>query len=131
MLINNIFQNDLHSCATKKEKKCGAHTHVHHLSQLLYTIFTSVVVYSRTTQNNNNSQMNMRATTVAFISELLCEEHLVCLTNLINAQRKKKYGAHTHARHLSHTLYLNIHGGCCLFSHNHNQHKKKQHRGIL
>ena len=38
----------MHSCANTK-KKCGAHTHVHHISRSLFSIFTSVVVYSRTT----------------------------------------------------------------------------------
>ena len=32
----------------QKKKKCGTHTHVHHLSRLSFLIFTSVVVYSRT-----------------------------------------------------------------------------------
>ena len=32
------------------KKKYGAHTHVHQLSQLFFSIFTSVVVYSRTSK---------------------------------------------------------------------------------
>ena len=32
----------------RSEKKCGAHTHAHHLSRTLFSIFTLVVVYSRT-----------------------------------------------------------------------------------
>ena len=54
--VPTTFINNL----TKKrsEKKCGAHTHAHHLSQLSYPIFTSVVVYSRTSPikiyTNNN-----------------------------------------------------------------------------
>ena len=43
------FNHISHSCATK-QKKYKAHMHAHHLSQLSSPIFTSVVVYSRTTK---------------------------------------------------------------------------------
>ena len=49
------FLSHLHSCATQR-KKCGAHTHVHQLSLIFFSIFTSVVVYSRTTQKSRQIQ---------------------------------------------------------------------------
>ena len=42
--------------AKRKKKKYGAHTHVHHLSCTLFSIFTSVVVYSRTSQSSTNKK---------------------------------------------------------------------------
>ena len=46
--LHVTFQKRFAQLCNTKEKKCGAHTHVHHLSQLSSPIFTSVVVYSRT-----------------------------------------------------------------------------------
>ena len=42
-------------CNTKKN---GAHTHAHHLSHSLFSIFTSVVVYSRTSNDRNTIDFN-------------------------------------------------------------------------
>ena len=43
-------------------------------------------------------------------------------------KKRKKCGAHTHVHHLFAHFFLNIHVGCCLFSHNHPHlnNKKKQ-----
>ena len=38
--------------------------------------------------------------------------------NELNKAKRKKCGAHTHAHHLSQFASLDIHVGCCLFSHN-------------
>ena len=48
--VSSILPNELNKKRSKK--KCRAHTHAHHLSQLSFSIFTSVVVYSRTKKHN-------------------------------------------------------------------------------
>ena len=87
--------SNLHSCAIK-EKKCGAHTHVHHLSQLFSPIFTSVVVYSRTTQKKKTTKKQNSLFRRAVL--LLFFDHCNLLVNLHScATQKKKKMRSTHA----------------------------------
>ena len=83
-----------------KEKKCGAHTHVHQLSQLFFIIFTSVVVYSRTTKylpkHKKNYTVCLREQSLVFVL-VSATSSLICTV----VQSKKKCGAHTHVHQLS------------------------------
>ena len=94
-------------------------------SLIFFSIFTSVVVYSRTTikqkSKYNNSVSNNAINCIGF---LLNVEAPLLFAQLCNA--KKKCGAHTHAHHLFATSSLNIHVGCCLFSHNFRKQKREQ-----
>ena len=96
MFASSIILVNLHSCATHT-KKCGAHTHAHYLSQLSSSIFTSVVVYSRT----SNKQLEPTQTRVVLlIARVLCVGRVRFMTNDL-IKTKKKCGAHTHVHHLS------------------------------
>ena len=71
-------------------KKCGAHTHAHYLSQLSSSIFTSVVVYSRT----SNKQLEPTQTRVVLlIARVLCVGRVRFMTN--DLIKTKKNAEHT------------------------------------
>ena len=86
-------------------------------------IFTSVVVYSRTT----NKKKKHPITQVL----LKCLELMVFLRGSIifRSKKRKKNGAHTNSCTTVRLDERNIHVGCCLFSHIHlkkiNKKKKK------
>ena len=67
--------NNLHSCAI--QKKCGAHTHAHYLSQLPLAIFTSVVVYSRTFSSQHNKH------SVVIFNDITKKDHCARSTIII------------------------------------------------
>ena len=57
LLITTLPDKQQHFAIVQlHKKKCGAHMHAHHLSQLSSPIFTSVVVYSRTSHNQPQKQ---------------------------------------------------------------------------
>ena len=106
----------MHSCAIKK--KCGAHTHVHHLSHSFFSIFTSVVVYSRTKNENNTKKKQKGLYMQAFLCcVVFCVIEVILQLHSCANKKRKKCGAHTHVHHPFATYSLNIHVGCCLFSH--------------
>ena len=81
-----IMIPQLHKSA-KHKKKCGAHTHAHHLSRLSFSIFTSVVVYSRTKKTkkkHNKISWVRRADITLLCYAIYTSRYLsVCLSNLI------------------------------------------------
>ena len=83
-----------------KEKKCGAHMHVHHLSQLFFAIFTSVVVYSRTTTKVKNITNTVCLACSRYVMFFAMSDHSHH-SQIKERSEKKKCGAHTHAHHLS------------------------------
>ena len=123
-MINNIFSKLAQLCNPKK-KKCGAHTHAHHLSQLSSPIFTSVVVYSRTTPKTqkikNQTQWNRKRYAVNSITH--CATTI--LFKLCSCTQKKMRSTHACTPSFAH-LYLNIHGGCFFSSTTKTKIKKKQ-----
>ena len=108
----------------KHKKKCGAHTHVHHSSQLSSSIFTSVVVYSRTTtQKKKTTKKCVVSRTLLF---LILRGHVYFSNKHAQLCNTKKKMRSTHACTPSFaTFLLNIHVGCCLFSHNLTNYKNK------
>ena len=85
-----------------------------------HAIFTSVVVYSRTTTKKPTKKTHsglLVRLLVFFVGEILDYNIL----NLIRIQQKKMRSTHACTPSFAH-FSLNIHGGCCLFSHD--LHKK-------
>ena len=65
---------------------------------------------------------------ISVVSNAINSQRHIIINNIHQfCAKKKKCGAHMHVHQLSLSL-LNIHVGCCLFSHNHNvqNHKNKK-----
>ena len=119
----NQFGNSMHNESNKKakrKKKCGAHTHVHHLSLSLFSIFTSVVVYSRTTTTKNSKETNL----ICYCTDLNPLRKSFNKINLHSCATKKN-AEHTRMYTNFRAFLANIHVGCCLFSHDPTKHSKK------
>ena len=102
-----------------RKKMRSTHACTPSFAHSLFSIFTLVVVYSRTnlpikTKLKKKKDSRKWTFLVLFISRY----KLLYKANLIKERSEKKCGAHTHVRHLFATFSLNIHVGCCLFSHN-------------
>ena len=101
-------------------------------SRISLSIFTSVVVYSRTTSPKKSTKHKfvfaMHTSLIWLISV-----YLNVFSNLHSCatQKRKKCGAHTHARTTVQLDECNIHVGCCLFSHDPHINKKKQKKMVL
>ena len=96
----------------KEEKKNGAHTHARTTVQLESAIFTSVVVYSRTSRTKHQ-QIN----TCVLKNKMHFDLMFRYATTVVLLKREKK----TEHTYVCTTVQLderNIHVGCCLFSHN-------------
>ena len=102
--------------AETKTRKKTEHTRI--VAQLCSSaneIFTSVVVYSRTTKIQQSNTLSKRY-------RLLCNRVLLRETMIIKRKkREKKRSTHT-CMHNCAAREHNIHVGCCLFSHKINVH---------
>ena len=94
-IMLGVFQKWFIKKIEKKKKKNGAHTHVRTTVQLGVLIFTSVVVYSRTT--NTKIQQNTYVGLFWHINILL--ERKSCYFYKKKKKKRKKNGAHTNSSH--------------------------------
>ena len=88
-----------------KRKKNAEHTRMYTIFRnFLFTIFTSVVVYSRTTKEKHQKKPLRDVSQSSLKCDVFrCRNNYT--PNLIKrAKRKKKCGAHTHVHHLFATL---------------------------
>ena len=82
------------------KKKCGAHTHVHHLSRISSSQYSRrlLSILART----NKKKKQKKSKRIIVLGLIFCLHHHI--TFLIKSYRKKN-GAHMHAHHLSQLSY--------------------------
>ena len=89
-------------CNTKKN---GAHTHAHHLSHSLFSIFTSVVVYSRTKSTDNKHKKSIEFWSMLNTLCVCCiYSYILTTCTVVQPKKKKKNAKHTHM----HTIFHNF-----------------------
>ena len=110
----------------KHKKKCGAHTHVHHLHATFFVnIHVSCCLFSHIYDNKHKKKQFGCFVVIARISLCLLRWVIILLTNLIKERsEKKKCGAHTHAHHLS-QLSNPIFTSVVVYSRTKQQHQQK------
>ena len=94
-------------------------TFLHQYSRRLLSILAQPIPH-----NSLHWQVVYAALVVNYCVEHVNTQYVKQLAQLCN-QKRKKCGAHMHAHHLSRLFFLNIHVGCCLFSHNPPSNKTK------
>ena len=103
----------------KTKKKCGAHTHVHHSFATFFSQYSRQLL-SILAQPEYNNQTT---TTVICFDESLLRLCFDCcgvtfITCTVVQHKRKKNAEHTRMYAIFRASFsLNIHGGCCLFSH--------------
>ena len=100
--------------ATKKMR--STHACTPSFATFFLAIFTSVVVYSRTSTKHKKNKTKQSGVIIAFNSPLC--RHIInySLTLLIKRQQKKMRSTHACTLSFAH-FFFNIHVSCCLFSH--------------
>ena len=112
-----------------KKRKKTEHTRMYaQLCSSRNAIFTSVVVYSRTSPKTNQFINKSGFEKLLLMNWFVVESTIV----VIDGKKRKKNGAHTHVRTTVQLTKQNIHVGCCLFSHNQSKKiKQKKENRVL
>ena len=97
----------------------------------LFSIFTSVVVYSRTTPFIKTKTKKPVYCDLRTWTWFCFELHRLFAKHTYKKAQRKKNAEHTHMYTIFFaTFLLNIHVGCCLFSHHSNHKHKKKEQGV-